>query len=101
MAANRENPGVGNRPIRAPRGCPLGREGVPQAGGRREWFAGETACATNGNSFARSGGACFSLPTPACGRAALLGYLFLGAWLSIAAGQTGQTPAQLKQQAEA
>jgi hypothetical protein len=32
------------------------------------WFAGETACATNGKSFACIGGACFSLPTPACGR---------------------------------
>src|ERR1035441_6374799 len=30
--------------------------------------AGETACATNGMAFACSGGACFSLPTPACGR---------------------------------
>src|ERR1035441_3036733 len=32
------------------------------------WFAGENACATNGRSFARIGGAGFSLPTPACGR---------------------------------
>ena len=31
-------------------------------------FAGETACATNGKSFVCNGGACFSLPTPACGR---------------------------------
>src|ERR1035441_10875350 len=31
-------------------------------------YAGETACATNGKSFAWIGGACFSLPTPACGR---------------------------------
>ena len=31
-------------------------------------FAGGTACATTGNSFACIGGACFSLPTPACGR---------------------------------
>ena len=30
--------------------------------------AGGTACATNGKSFARNGGAGFSLPTPACGR---------------------------------
>jgi hypothetical protein len=32
------------------------------------WLAGETACATTGKSFACIGGACFSLPTPACGR---------------------------------
>src|ERR1017187_4615241 len=31
-------------------------------------FAGETACATTSKSFACKGGACFSLPTPACGR---------------------------------
>ena len=31
-------------------------------------YAGETACATTGKSFACIGGACFSLPTPACGR---------------------------------
>src|ERR1035441_7190022 len=31
-------------------------------------LAGETACATNGKSLARIGGACFSLPTPVCGR---------------------------------
>jgi hypothetical protein len=31
-------------------------------------LAGETACATNDKSFACIGGACFSLPTPACGR---------------------------------
>src|ERR1035441_4655494 len=31
-------------------------------------FAGGTACATNGKSLACIGGACFSLPTPACGR---------------------------------
>jgi hypothetical protein len=30
--------------------------------------ADETACATTGKSFACIGGACFSLPTPACGR---------------------------------
>jgi hypothetical protein len=30
--------------------------------------AGETACGTIGKSFACIGGACFSLPTPACGR---------------------------------
>src|ERR1035441_5761641 len=31
-------------------------------------FAGETACATTGKSCACIGGACFSLPPPACGR---------------------------------
>src|ERR1019366_4437615 len=31
-------------------------------------FAGESACATDGKLFSCSGGACFSLPTPACGR---------------------------------
>jgi hypothetical protein len=31
-------------------------------------YAGETACATNGKSFARTGGTGFSLSTPACGR---------------------------------
>ena len=31
-------------------------------------LAGGTACGTTGKSFTRIGGACFSLPTPACGR---------------------------------
>jgi hypothetical protein len=31
-------------------------------------FAGETACATNGKFVSCIDGACFSLPTPACGR---------------------------------
>src|ERR1019366_376177 len=31
-------------------------------------YAGETACATNGKSFACIGGTGFSLSTPACGR---------------------------------
>src|ERR1022692_3278968 len=31
-------------------------------------LADESACPTTGKSFACIGGACFSLPTPACGR---------------------------------
>src|ERR1039457_2574584 len=46
-------------------------EAAQSAGGVKlcAWgYAGETACATNGKSFACIGGTGFSLSTPACGR---------------------------------